>query len=103
MREVKIHLDESGHVVDIHFDGKPGTPIGAFLLLTCVPVDPPAAHILAYGNSDTIGNLLLSFWKRSVEENPEGAWVLEKVARDIVGAADKARGEWPEEITGKLM
>lgn len=98
--EVTIHL-QGGHVQDVHFDGaKEGTAINAFLLLTNVPVDPPAGHILVYGNSDRVGRMILSLWRHSCKENPEGAWVIEEVAKAIVAEAERLRGEWPGEGTG---
>ena len=97
MDEIKVHLTND-HPEDIHFDGqKEGTAINAFLFLTNVPTDPPAGHILAFGNSDLVGKMIFNFWRNSVAKNPEGAFVLEQVARDIVKAADEARGAdpWP--------
>lgn len=95
MKEATLHLDDAGHAQDIHFDGAEGTPISAFILLTSVPADPPAGHIIAYGNSDIIGRLLFNFWRNSVNKNPEGAWIVEEVARDIIKAADAERKQWP--------
>ena len=97
MKEITIHLSNS-HAEDIHFDGeKEGTVINAFVLLTSVPVDPPCSHHLVYGNSDTVGRLLLSFWRNSCRENPEDAWMIEEVAKAIVAEAEILRGEWPNE------
>lgn len=95
MTEITLHID-NGHVRDIHFDGqKEGVAISAFLLLTSVPVEPEAGHVLCYGNSEKIGQMLFNFWKHSVKMNPELAWVTEKVAQDIIEAARQARGpEW---------
>jgi hypothetical protein len=96
MKAATIHLDDAGHPIDLHVDDGGGTPISAFLLLTSVPVEPEASHILCYGNSDTVGRMLFNFWRNSVSKDPGGAWVIEKVAQDIVDAANKARGvEWP--------
>lgn len=105
MKEVKIHLDENGHVQDIHFDGeREGTVINSFVLLTSVPADPPAIHILTYGNSDTVGRMLLSYYNQCVREHPEQAFVLEQVARGIIGIAEAARKTWPgEEIGPKVV
>ena len=102
MKEIRIHLID-GHCKDIHFNSGEGTPIEAFVLITSVPTTPPAQHILAYGSSETVGKMLFSFWKNSVEKDPEGAWVLEQVARDIISAADSERNLWPEEITDQIM
>ena len=100
MKEITIHLS-NGHVEDVHFNGaKEGTAINAFVLLTSVPVDPPASHILVYGNSDTVARLFLSFWENSVRENPEGAWMLEEAAKAIICRAEHLRGGWPGEGTG---
>jgi len=100
MKEITIHLSNY-HVEDIHFDGeKEGTAINAFLLLTSVPVNPPCSHHLVYGSSDTVGRLLLSFWRNSCRENPEGAWMIEEVAKAIIEEAERLRGQWPGEGTG---
>jgi hypothetical protein len=98
MKEATIHLDGAGHVQDIHFDGaKEGTPISAFLLLTSVPADPPGCHMLTYGNSNLIGNALMTLYERSVVEHPEMAWMLEQVSRGIIGLAEAARQGWPSD------
>ncbi len=99
MKEISVHLDGLGHPVDVHFDSGEGTPIQAFLFLTSVPTDPPAGHVLAYGNSNIVGQMILNFWKNSVFQNPEGAAVIEAVARDIIRAADAHRKEWPGAVT----
>ena len=91
MNEITVHLG-NGQPIDIHIDGAAPVAINAFVLLTSVPVVPPASHIISYGNSDTIGRLLFSFWSNSVNKNPDGAWVIEQVARDIIKAAKEARG-----------
>lgn len=98
MTEITIHLDAGSHPIDIHFDGGQGTPIAAFVLLTAVPVEPMASHIICFGNSDTVGRLLISLWRNSVEKDPTGAWVIEQAARDIICAAEANRKEWPGEI-----
>ncbi len=101
MTEITIHLDSGAHPIDIHFDGGQGTPIAAFVLLTAVPVEPMASHIICFGNSDTVGRLLISMWRNSVEKDPSGAWVIEQAARDIIDAADSHRKGWPgESVTG---
>jgi len=99
MKEITLHL-VGGHAEDIHFDGGEGIAINAFVLLTSVPVDPPCSHHLVYGNSDTVGRLLLSFWRNSCRENPEGAWMIEEVAKAIVEEAERLRGRWPGEEAG---
>ena len=104
MKEITLHLDEHGHPLDIHFDAGEGTPIDAFLFLSNVPTDPPAGHVLAFGNSDKIGRMIFNFWRQSVFQNPEGAAVIEGVARDIVKAAAAGRGkEWVEAEHGTVM
>ena len=89
MREIKVLLkDDTPELVEI--DGEK-VPIEAFLLLTSV-VQRDAGHFLAFGNSDTIGKMLYSFWRWSVAASPELAYVLECVSKDISLDADKARG-----------
>jgi hypothetical protein len=96
VREAVLHLDDSGHAIDIHFNGeKEGTPINAFLLLTSVSSDPPGCHLLSYGNSNLIGNAIMTFFQRSVHEHPEAAWMMEQVARGIVKFSDDERSRWP--------
>lgn len=95
MKEATLHLDNDGHVIDLHFDGAEGVPISAFLLLTSVPADPPGCHMLTYGSSDLIGNALMTLFQRSVHEFPQLAWTLEQVARAIVTFADAERKQWP--------
>lgn len=95
MREATLHLDPSGHPIDLHCDGSPDRPVSAFILLAHVPADPPGAVILTYGNSSLIGNLFMTAWQRSVHEHPEQAWMLEQVSRAIVAMADNERKEWP--------
>lgn len=94
MNEVILHLDK-GHPIDIHCDGEPTRPVSAFLLLANVPADPPGAVLLTFGNLSFIGNLLMTFYQRSVNEHPEMAWVIEQVARGIVAFSDNARKDWP--------
>lgn len=96
MTEITVHLDDAGHPIDVHFDSGKGTPIKAFLLLTAVSVDPPASHVLVFGNSNTVGSLLHTFWRNSVKEHPENAWVIEEVCKSILADATRLRGqEWP--------
>jgi len=57
MTSAELHLSEQGHPIDVHFDNGEGTPVSAFILLTTVPTDPPAGHVLAYGNSNVIGQI----------------------------------------------
>lgn len=100
MNEVKIHL-ENNHPVDVHTDGDT-RPCAAFLLLANIPADPPGCLLLNYGNSDKVGNLLMTLYQRSVHESPEMAWVLEQVSRGIVSFADAERKRWPsDEVAGR--
>lgn len=104
MKQAIITLDENGVPVHLTVDGGVPTPINAFLFLSNVPADPPMGHILAYGCSDTIGRLIYGFWMQTVSKNPEGAFTIEAVCRDIVKAADNARGpKWvmPQEESKK--
>jgi len=95
MREVTLHLDADKHPIDLHCDDSPDRPVSAFLLLAHVPADPPGAVLLTYGNSNMIGNLIVTLYERSILEHPELAWTLESVARGIIGIAEAARGaEW---------
>lgn len=96
MKQAVITLDEHGVPVHISFDGEKPVPIDAFVLLSNVSSEPPSGHVLAYGNSNIVGQLIFGFWANSAKSNPEGAIVIEQVARDIIAAADKARG--PEYI-----
>ena len=43
MNEITVHLG-NGHPIDIHIDGAAPVAINAFVLLTSVPVTPPASH-----------------------------------------------------------
>lgn len=89
MREIKVLLkDDTPELVEI--DGEK-VPIEAFVLLTSVP-QRDSGHFLAFGNSDTIGKMFYSFWRWSVSESPELAYVQECVSKDICSDADKARG-----------
>jgi hypothetical protein len=96
MKEIILHLRD-GHPIDLHCTNHPDRPVSAFLLLAHVPADPPGAVILTFGNSNMVGNLLMTLWQRSVVEHPEMAWTMEQVARGIVSMADNARKEWPED------
>ena len=96
MEQVTLHIDKSGHPVDIHCDAET-RPCSGFLLLANVPADPPAAVLLTYGGSSAVGNLIMTLWQRSVHEAPEMAWVIEQVARGIVQMADKERESWPKD------
>jgi hypothetical protein len=99
MKEATIHIDESQHPVDFHFTGEPDRPISAFLLLAHVPAEPPGAILLTHGNSNLVGNLLMTLYQRSVHEFPEMAMVMEEVSRGIIKFCDAERGRW-ETTTG---
>ena len=89
MKKITLYLKD-GSPVKVEIDGKK-TPIDAFFLTTSVPRND-AGHFLAYGNSDSIGTMLFSFWKWSMLEAPEMAETMEMVAKDIVDTAQKERG-----------
>ena len=95
MKEVVLHLDDKSHPIDLHIDSAESRPVSAFILLANVPSDPPGAVILTFGNSNAVGNLLMTLYQRSVHENPDMAWVVEQVSRGIVSFADAERGRWP--------
>jgi hypothetical protein len=99
MNEIILHLRDS-HPIDLHCDGSPDRPVSAFLLLAHIPADPPGAVLLTFGNSNMVGNLLMTLYQRSVNEAPEMAYVVEQVARGIVAFADNARKDWPEGTAG---
>jgi hypothetical protein len=102
LKEIILHLDGEGHPIDCHMAGEPDRPISSFLLLANVPVDPPGAIMLSYGNSSLVGNLLMTLYQRSVHEAPQMAWVMEQVARGIVKFSDDERGRWPsDDLSGK--
>jgi hypothetical protein len=102
MRECTIHLDDTGHPLDLHYTDSPDRPVSAFLLLAHVPADPPGAVLLTFGNSGYVANLWMTLWQRSVVENPAMAWTMEQVSRAIVEMADAERKQWPvDERCGK--
>ena len=102
MNEVTLHIDKAGHPIDCHMDGEPDRPVSAFILLANVPADPPGMVFLTYGNSSSVGNMIMSMYQRSVMEAPQTAWVLEQVARGIIGFADAERAKWPDDsMAGK--
>ena len=95
MKEVTLHLDGT-HPIDVHCDGEV-RPCGAFLLLANVPADPPAALLLSFGDSNKVGNLIMTMWQRCVHEDPKMAWTLEQVSRGIVEMSDAERNKWPSD------
>lgn len=97
MKELKLHIDDNAHPVDIHYTGEPTRPCSSFLLLANVPSDPPACMLLNFGNSNSTGNLLMTLYQRSVHESPELAWVIEQVARGIIKFSDDERARWPSD------
>lgn len=96
MKEIILHVKD-GHPIDIHYTGEPDRPVSAFLLLANIPADPPGAVLLTYGGSNSVGNLLMTMYQRSVHEAPEMAWVMEQVSRGIIGFADAERDRWPSD------
>ena len=103
MKKAVIVLDENSVPVSVGFDDGNPVPINAFVFLSNVPTEPPAGHILAFGNSDIVGKMIFNFWRQSVGTNPEGAFVIEQVSRDIIKAAEAARGpKLPEREEAKF-
>ena len=100
MRECILHLDGSGHPIDLRVDDSPGRPISAFILLAHVPADPAGAILLTFGNSGHVANLWMTLWQRSVVEHPQLAWTMEQVSRAICEMADAERKQWPEKDAG---
>lgn len=82
MKEVKIHVRD-GTAQDYHINGGKGTPISAFVLLASIR-DEKLCQCLVYGNSTTVGKLLMTLYINCLREDPEGAHVIEEVAKDIV-------------------
>ena len=97
MEKIEIHLKDK-IPVKIEIDGK-AVPIDAFFLTTAIP-DRSAGHFLSYGNTDTVGSMLFSFWRFSVRECPEMAETMELVAKDILETAQQERGTLYEEMSG---
>jgi hypothetical protein len=100
MRECILHLDGSGHPIDLHCDSAPARPVSAFLLLAHVPADPPGAVLLTFGNSGHVANLWMTLWQRSVIEHPQLAWTMEQVSRAIIEMADAEQKQWPDDRGG---
>ena len=98
MKKITIYLKD-GSPERISIDGKP-VPIDAFFLTTSVPKSG-AGHFLCYGNSDSVGKMLFSFWKCSLSESPEMAETMEMVAEDILDASQKEKGSLYKEMSGK--
>jgi len=96
VREVTLHIDGAHHPIDVHCDAYV-RPCSSFLLLANIPADPPGCLLLSYGNSDNVGNLLMTLWQRCVHEDPKMAWTIEQVSRGIVEMADAERGKWPSD------
>ncbi|OGP35460.1 MAG: hypothetical protein A2X88_07765 [Deltaproteobacteria bacterium GWC2_65_14] len=97
MKEATIHIVD-GKADDIHFDGKEGMGIDAFLLITHRR-NVEEGHFLAYGNSERVGKMLYNFYLNCVRNDYwELGETLELVARDILDVAQAARGRpWPQE------
>ena len=96
MKKITLYLKD-GSPEKVEMDGKT-TPISAFFLTTSV-AQRDAGHFLCYGNSDSVGSMLFSFWRWSLNESPEMAETMEMVAQDIVDMAQKERGQYYQEMT----
>lgn len=91
MKEATIHVVE-GKADDIHFDGQKGVGIDAFLLITHRR-NVEEGHFLAFGNSERVGKMLYNFYLNCLRNDyRELRETLELVARDILDAAQAARG-----------
>lgn len=91
MKEATIHIID-GKADDIHFDGREGVEIDAFLLVTHRR-NVEEGHFLAFGNSERVGKMLYSFYLNCVRNDyREFGETLETVAREILLAARAARG-----------
>ena len=91
MREATIHIVD-GKADDIHFDGKEGMGIDAFLLITHRR-NVEEGHFLAFGNSARVGKMLFNFYLNCLRNDyRELGGTLEQVAQDILDVARSARG-----------
>jgi hypothetical protein len=90
MKKIELILDDGDNPKTITIDKKK-IPIDAFFLTTSVK-KRDSGHFLAYGSSDDVGTMIYSFYKWSIKESPEMAYVLEAVAKDIVAAAAQMKG-----------
>ena len=91
MKEATIHI-VAGKAEDIHFDGQEGVGIDAFLLITHRR-NVEEGHFLAFGNSEKVGKMLYNFYLNCLRNDyRELGETLELVARDILEAAEAARG-----------
>lgn len=91
MKEATIHIVD-GKAEDIHFDGKEGIGIDAVLLITHRR-NVEEGHFLAFGNSERVGKMLYNFYLNCLRNDCwELGETLELVARDILDAAQAARG-----------
>ncbi len=97
MREATIHIVD-GKADDIHFDGQEGMGIDAFLLITHRR-NVEEGHFLAFGSSERVGQMFYNFYLNCLRNDCwELGETLELVARDILDAAEAARGRpWPQE------
>jgi hypothetical protein len=97
MKEATIHIVD-GKADDIHFDGQEGMGIDAFLLITHRR-NVEEGHFLAFGSSEKVGKMLYNFYLNCLRNDCwELGETLELVARDILDAAQAARGrQWPQE------
>jgi hypothetical protein len=97
MKEATIHIVD-GKADDIHFDGKEGVGIDAFLLITHRR-NVEEGHFLAFGKSERVSNMIYNFYLNCLKNDyRELGESLESVARDILEVAKAARGRpWPQE------
>lgn len=93
MKEVTFHLDDGSHPIDQHIDDRT-VPVTAFFTMAMVKANPPACQFLAFGNSDDIGRLLMSFYESDQKEGGIFASVMETVAEEIV-RRKQSRVPWP--------
>lgn len=98
MKTITITLDGDSPK-HIEIDGEL-IPIESFLLTTNV-TNRETGHFIAFGNTDTIGKMLYSFWRWSARGEGDStlAYVMELVAQDILADAQRVRGELFREAT----
>jgi hypothetical protein len=100
MKKIVLTLDGENQPETIEIDGKK-VPIESFFLTTSVK-NRDAGHFLAFGNSDSVGQMLFSFFTHCVKENlPEMAYTMEAVSRDIIDAVGSRGKEISESWEGE--
>ena len=97
MREITFHLD-NGHPIDQHIDDR-SFPVSAFFTMSMVRASPPACSFLAFGNSDDLGQLLMSFYESDQREGGRFAATMELVAEEICRRKE-GRDPWPAAADG---